>query len=454
MTWQDKFQSAILHQRAGRLDSAERDFRAAIAANPGFAKAHQNLGTILRYRGRYRQAIHAFETARKLDPDLTGIARTSIGIIFTQTGEYARAEDELRAAVAAAPSLADAHRFLGDLLRTTNRIEEARSAYLDALRCDPADAEAEFGLAFVRLALGEMPEAWDNYESRKSRMSSPALQPLWTGENLAGRTLLVHGEQGIGDAIQFLRYVPLLAKMGARVLVAGPMQLVKLMASLEGAAEIVEPTFTLPSFDFSCPLPSLPRMFRTTLASVPGNVPYLSADPARVAAWREKLGEADGLTVALAWRGNPNHRNDHRRSILKGQLAPVFDVPNVRFLVVQRDDADAPTAENVVKLGAHDLEDIAAILSLADLSISVDTVFCHLAGALGRPVWTLLCTSPDWRWRPEGDATPWYPTMRLFRQHKQDDWAGVVSDVVAALAEVQKGGGLRSTLAQVSSAQI
>jgi hypothetical protein len=438
MGWQEKFQSALQYQHAGRLDAAERSYRATIAANPRFAAAHHNLGTVLHLRGRYRQAIHAFETSAKLDPDLTAAARLGIGVILTRTGDFPRAEAELRAAIAAAPASPDPHRFLGDLMRTQGRMEDARQAYLDALRLDPAEPESRFGLASVRLALGEMPEGWDDYEFRKSKLATPALQPVWNGENIVGRTLLVHSEQGLGDAIQFLRYVPLLAEQRAIVLLAVRQEIMALASTVKGASRVVEPTYTLPGFDYSCALPSLPRLFRTTLETIPDNVPYLRADPARVAAWRERVGEADGLTVAISWRGNADHRNDHRRSILDGEIGPLFKAPNVRFLVVQRDDDDAPDAENVLKLGAHDLNDVAAIMSVADLTISVDTVFCHLAGALGLPVWTMLCVSPDWRWQLTGETTPWYPTMRLFRQDVPGDWTAVVRNVINALPDVPR----------------
>jgi Tfp pilus assembly protein PilF len=433
MTWQEKFQNALGLQRAGRLEAAERGYRAVIAANPRFAAAHHNLGTVLHRRGRFRQAIHAFETCARLDPDLAPSAHLGIGVILTRTGEFAEAEVRLRAAIEGASTSPEPNRFLGDLMRTLGRMEDARQAYLAALRIHPDDAEARFGLASVRLALGEMPEAWDDYEFRKSKLGSAALQPVWNGEEIAGRTLLVHSEQGLGDAIQFLRYVPLLAARGARVLLALRQEIMSLGATVAGVDRIVEPSFTLPPFDFSCGLPSLPRLFRTTLANLPGEVPYLHAEPERIDRWRRDLGETGNLTVAIAWRGNPEHRNDHRRSILNREVAPLFDMANVRFLVLQRDDGDAPAADNVVRLGALDLCDIAAVLTVADLTISVDTVFCHLAGALGRPVWTLLCTSPDWRWQPDGKATPWYPTMRLFRQPAPGDWTSVVRDVGRAL---------------------
>jgi tetratricopeptide (TPR) repeat protein len=438
MTWQDKFQNGLAYQHAGRLDAAERSYRATISANPGFAAAHHNLGTVLHLRGRYLQAIHAFEASAKLDPDLTAAARLGVGVILTRTGDFAGAEAALRAAIATAPASPDPYRFLGDLFRATGRMEDARAAFQGALKCSPEDPEARFGLASVRLALGEMPEGWDDYEYRRSKLASAALQPVWSGEDIVGRTLLIHSEQGLGDAIQFLRYVPLLAARRATVLLAVRQEIMALAATVEGAARVVEPSYTLPGFDCSCALPSLPRMFHTTLATIPGNAPYVQAHPARIEAWREKLGETDGTTVAIAWRGNPTHRNDHRRSILDGEIAPLFKLPGVRFLVIQKDDGDAPDVDNVLRLGAHDLSDIAAVMSLADLTISVDTVFCHLAGALGRPVWTMLSVAPDWRWRLEGETTPWYPTMRLFRQNTPGDWNGVVRDVMGALAEVPR----------------
>ncbi|HEY4114806.1 MAG TPA: tetratricopeptide repeat-containing glycosyltransferase family protein [Rhizomicrobium sp.] len=433
MTWQDKYRAALAHHDAGRLDAAERSYRAAIAANPGFGEAHHNLGVVLHLRGRYRQAIHAFETSRKLDPDLTAAARTGVGAILLETGEYANAEQELRAAVAADPNFINAHRFLGDLLRAQGRMDEARTEYREGARCDPRDAESRFGLAFTRLALGDMPGGWDDYEWRLSRLRTPALQPVWNGEEIAGRTLLVHSEQGLGDAIQFLRYVPLLAQRGARVLLAIRQEIAAIGATVGGYAELVEPTYTLPRFDFSIGLPSLPRLFRTTLETIPRDVPYLRADPARVTAWREKLGEWDGPTVAIAWRGNPSHRNDHRRSMRNGEIAPLFDVPGVRFLILQQDDADAPNGANILRLGEHGFDDVAALMEVADVTISVDTVFCHLAGALGRPAWTMLCVGPDWRWQTEGESTPWYPTMRLFRQNTTGDWTRLVSNVARAL---------------------
>jgi len=439
MAGQNELRAGLAHQRAGRLDAAERCYLAAIAAAPRFAEAQYHLGVVLYARGSFPQAVTAFETAAGLDPGLVN-ARLWLAIILTRTGDYARAGTELRTAIDAAPENVHAHRLLGDLMRTQGELEAARQAYLDALACDPDDQDARFGVAFVRLAKGELPDAWDDYEFRKSKIGpSPALMPLWNGEDIAGKTVLVHGEQGLGDAIQFLRFVPLLAARGAKVLAAVPPPIMALTATVEGVAGMVGPTTTLPRFDFSCALPGLPRLFRTTLETIPGKVPYLRADAKRVAAWRERLGETGALTVAIAWRGNPGHPDNYRRSIDAAHLAPLFAVPGVRFLTVQKDDADAPAADSIERCGAHDLDDIAAILSLADMTISVDTIFCHLAGALGRPVWTMLAVSPDWRWQTAGETTPWYPTMRLFRQGAPGDWAGVAARVAGALARLAAG---------------
>jgi tetratricopeptide (TPR) repeat protein len=433
MAGQSDLRAGLAHHRAGRLDAAERSFRAAVSADPRSAKAQYHLGVVLHARESFADAVDAFEAAAALDPGLVN-ARLWLGIILTQTGDFARGEHALRAAIAAAPDNVHAHRLLGDLLRTRGSLGEARRAYLDALARDPADQDARFGVAFIRLAKGELPEAWDDYEFRKSKIGPvPALMPVWNGEDVTGKTVLVHGEQGLGDAVQFLRYVPLLAARGATVLAAVPPAIMALTASVEGVARVLEPTYALPRFDFSCALPGLPRLFRSTLETIPRAAPYLRADAKRLAGWRERLGETGELTVAIAWRGNPGHPDNDRRSIAPSDLAPLFSVPGVRFLTVQKDDADAPAAENILRCGAHDLDDIAAILSIADLTISVDTVFCHLAGALGRPVWTLLAVSPDWRWQTAGEATPWYPTMRLFRQHEPGDWAGVVARVAHAL---------------------
>ena len=432
--WEETYRSGLAHQQAGRLDAAEASFRAVILANPGFAPAHYNLGVVLFTRGRFPKALLPLETAVQLDPSYAE-ARTGLGVVLTRTGDYARAETELRAAIAAAPQSARTHRALGDLLRTLGRFAEARAAYAEALRCDPKDVDARFGIAFVRLANGEMPEAWDDYELRRSRgPTDPALLPVWRGENPAGKILLVHGEQGLGDNIQFLRYVPLLAAKGAKVLLAVPPPMMTLAASVEGA-NVLQPSHTLSRFHYSCPLPSLPRIFGTTLATVPAAVPYLAAEESRVAQWRERLGRTDDLTVAIAWRGNPDHPDDYRRSIALATIAPLLQAPGVRFLVVQKDDREIAEAANIRRMGANDLDDIAAILSLADLTISVDTIFCHLAGALGRPVWTLLSFAPDWRWQFTGEIGPWYPTMRLFRQPAPDDWAGLMPKIASALAE-------------------
>jgi hypothetical protein len=268
----------------------------------------------------------------------------------------------------------------------------------------------------------------------------PRGRPLWLGEYpLAHKTILLHAEQGLGDTIQFARYVPLLAAAGARVVLEVQAELKPLMASLGSVITLIARGETPPAFDVHCPLGSLPLATNTTPASVPAQIPYLKADPDAVAAWSLRLEALPRPRIALAWSGNPAHENDRNRSITFARLAPLLDLP-AAFISVQRDvrpaDAMALAAESrVTALGEalHDFRDAAAVLALADLVVTVDTAVLHLAGAMGRPAWLLVPFAPDWRWGLQGDATPWYPDIRLFRQTRPGDWDEVIARVGAAL---------------------
>ena len=440
MSLEERYQTALRHHEAGRWHSAEAAYRAVIAAAPRFAGARYNLGVVLSERGRFGPAIREFEAALKLQPDYAA-ASIGLGATFDRVGDGARAEAALRHAVALDAGSAPLWRRLGDVLRGMGQLAAARDAYDRAIALDPADAAARFGRGFVRLLEGDLPAAWEDYEFRPSQrgVPDPALAPRWRGEDPAGKRLLLYAEQGLGDTIQFLRYVPLLAARGARVLLAIPVPLMPLAAGLEGVFALVEPAPRLPPFDACCPLPSLPLMFRTGIDTLPQPLPYLVAPPDRLAFWQQRLGRHDGLTVALVWAGNPEHPNDHNRSLGLNEIAPLFDLAGVRWLLLQKGVAQEelrPRRGAVQGLGdaLRDFADTAAVMSCADLVISVDTAACHLAGALARPVWTLLPFAPDWRWMPGRDDTPWYPGMRLYRQPRRGDWQGVVGRLAADLA--------------------
>jgi hypothetical protein len=270
-------------------------------------------------------------------------------------------------------------------------------------------------------------------------------QPQWRGEeDLRGRTILVHAEQGLGDTIQFARYVPLLAQAGATVILEAPPALCSLLARLPGVAGIMRRGEPLPGFDLHCPLLSLPLAFGTDAGSIPSAVPYLSAAPEQIARWRERLPvSTTRRTIGLAWSGSAANPNDRRRSIPLADLAPLIAAAaGSRLVSLQKDmrSADAATLTTwpaIVPLGERlrDFDDTAALISCLDLVVTVDTAVAHVAGALGKPVFIMLPFAPDWRWLAEGDDTPWYPTARLFRQTQRGQWGDVVQRVAAALME-------------------
>ncbi|MGC1303415.1 MAG: glycosyltransferase family 9 protein, partial [Caulobacteraceae bacterium] len=347
---------------------------------------------------------------------------------------------------------ADGHVQLGSILVALGRLSEAGPVYETALGIAPDGAEASFGRAFLRLLQGEYALGWQDYEFRPARRGPvpPALQPQWRGEDLAGKTLLIYAEQGFGDSIQFLRYAPALAARGARVLVALPVPLMGLAARVEGVAEVVEPTFRLPPFDLCIPLGSLPLCFATRLDDIPGAGGYLSAPPEQVARWKGRLGGGDKFTVAFAWAGNPGHPNDHNRSVPLAELSPLLRVRGVRWLSLQKGPVAADLGRyreiDLLDLGEElgDFSDTAAVLSCADLTISVDTALCHLGGALGRPTWTLTPFAPDWRWSTERRDTPWYAAMRLYRQRSLGDWSGAMAEAAGDLATMAAGARFRA----------
>jgi hypothetical protein len=254
---------------------------------------------------------------------------------------------------------------------------------------------------------------------------------------LSGKTILLYAEQGVGDCLQFARYAPLVARRGARVLLAVHRELKALLSNLADA--VFAEGEPLPPFDLRCPLLSLPLAFGTTLATIPDNVPYVHADAEQVARWQTRLGPSGSLRVGLAWSGNPAHKNDYRRSLAFDCLAPVLALPDVQFVSLQKKvrpaDAERLRRSPLIDLAAelNDFADTAAVVASLDLVIAVDTAVAHLAGAMGKPTWVLLPFSPDWRWLLDRDNSPWYPTARLFRQPRIGDWASVIARVAEEL---------------------
>jgi len=439
----------ILNHRAnalfslGRFDEALAGFRQVLARVPHHAEALINSGSALLKLGFPEQAVAELDRAGAIAPGHPG-AHYNRGIALNALGRYADAIAANERALAAAPEHLGAWLNRGKALAALNRHNEAITSYdrATAIRKDYADAH--FNKALALLTLGAYRRGFEEYEWRWRRTGMPAQRsrgrPLWLGEfSLARKTVLLHAEQGLGDTIQFARYVPLLAKTGAKVVLEVQPQLTTLMARLDGAAEIVTSGDASPPFDVHCPLGSLPLAFKTEPATVPAQIPYLTAGEADLAKWSAAIGARDQPRIALAWSGNASHDNDRNRSIAFSRLASLCSVP-ARFVSIQREVRDADAAplageSRVTHVGGklENFTDTAAVIALCDLVISVDTAVAHLAGAMGRPVWVLLPFQPDWRWTLEGETTPWYPTARLFRQKTLGDWGGVIERVVAEL---------------------
>jgi hypothetical protein len=340
-----------------------------------------------------------------------------------------------------------AHFDRGIALQALNRHEEALIGFAQVLELDAGNVDAQHNAALSRLTLGDYHGGFKQYEARFARSGMPPRRrlgkPLWRGEYLQRKTILLHAEQGLGDTIQLARYVPLVARMGASVVLEVPDALTGLLGRLEGVAAVVARGAPLPGFDLQCPMGSLPLALATALATIPADIPYLAASAERIAQWRSRLAPLRHPRVAFVWSGHAGHPNDRNRSLPLARLAPLLEMEPVSFVSLQRElsDADAQMLagfSQVTPIGAElrDFDDTAAVLGLCDLVITVDTAVAHLAGALGRPTWILLPFAPDWRWLLERTDSPWYPTARLYRQQEPGDWESVVAQVRKDLAGV------------------
>ena len=427
-----------------RFPEAGDCYERTLALRPDHVEARNNLGNVLLILNRPREAVGCFEAALALRPDYAD-AHSNLGIAFHDLGRYQEAAASYARALAIQPDHADAHNNLGLTLRDMNRHEEAIACFerAQAVRPDMVDAQLNEGLA--RLALGDLDAGWKKYQWRRltgsfHRRKTP--RPLWLGNwDLSGKTILLHGEQGLGDTLQFVRYVPHVARRGARVILAVQRPLAALLAGSAGVTVLRAQGDAIPPYDCYCPLPSLPLAFGTTVETIPAEIPYVRVPADRAAKWRPLMEAIGRPRIGLMWAGNLANPN-RRRWIPLRLLLPLTQMRDLHFVALQRElpEGDAQLLESAnmaTFLGDHqaDLADTAAIIATLDLVITVDTSIAHLAGALGKPVWVLLPFSADWRWLRQRDDSPWYPTARLFRQPALADWAGVVTQVAdAALA--------------------
>ena len=432
----------LVHRALGRPGDAVDCCRAALKLDPDCAELHNNLGLALGEDGWLESAADSLRRAIELKPQYSD-AHYNLANALVQLRRLEEAEGEFRRAIELAPGDNSAYNNLGSLLQLTGRFSEAMSCFDTAIRLQPQSAEAHRNRALLSLLLGDFAPAWPEYEWRWRMPGThrpPFTQPLWQGQPLDGRTLLLWGEQGLGDVIQMIRYAPLVKRLGATVLVECRGVLHGLLSTAPGIDRFVDTTAGDVTFDYYIPLMSLPAAFTTTLETIPTDVPYLFATADGVAHWRRKLAGYEGFKVGIAWQGSPGFTGDYHRSIPLAAYAPLAECPGVTLFSLQKGYgreqlAQAPFGDSITDLGAqqHDLRDAAAIVSNLDLVITSDSAPAHLAGALGVPVWVALQLAPNWRWLLERDDSPWYPTMRLFRQTQFGDWADVLRRIAEAL---------------------
>jgi tetratricopeptide (TPR) repeat protein len=429
--------------RRGRLAEAIAGFRLVLEQQPAFADAHYNLGVALGQLGQLDEAIAAYRRVLALDPDFVA-AHYNLGIALNERGSVDEAIDEYRRVLEIKPGHAEARNNLGSALREAGRIDEALATYRQMLEMHPESDKAKFHYSILLLLSGEFERGWPLYEARWKMTSTGERQfpqPAWDGECVAGRRILIHAEQGLGDSIQFFRYARLLAKRGAEVVAECQRSLLDLFRSAPGVSALVAAGDPLPRFDLHVPMLSLPRLFQTNVESIPAEIPYVFAEPQRRDVWSKRLGGLQSpLKVGLAWTGNPENPALRKRHMALDVLAPLLRLGGVDFISLQvgpgsEQIPQLPAAASIIDHTSHirDFADTAALLAELDLVISVDTAVAHLAGAMGLPAWTLLPFAPDWRWGLRGDHTPWYPAMRLFRQPAVGDWNSVIQLVAKEL---------------------
>jgi len=443
------FDDGVRCAREGRLEQAVALFDELLRLKPDHADALNDRGNALDLLRRRREALESYERALRVRPDhehaMNG--RANMLQAFGRLDEALAAYD---AVLAIDPRYVHAWNGRGNTLMALNRHREAIDAYLAAQAIRPDHPDANFNEGLARLSLGDYGIGWRKHERRwqlpywRPRLRGFA-RPAWLGDtDPRGRTLLLHAEQGFGDTLQFCRYVPLVAALGARVILEVQPALRGLLAQLPGVDRLLARGDPLPAFDAHCPLLSLPLALGTTLETIPAPSPVLRPAPAAAAQWAQRLGPRTRLRVGVAWQGNTGHDNDRNRSIPFERFAalcdPAIEVVSLQQQVLER-DRDALARSGVPHFGdaLRDFSDTAALVSQTDLVVAVDTSVAHLAAAMGRPTWVLLPWVADWRWLVDRTDSPWYPTVRLFRQSRPDDWASVLDEVRAALAALAAG---------------
>ena len=431
-------------KKKGELDAAVQVHHQALRIQPDFAEAHRNLGDILQKQGKYDKAVEAYQRAIQIQPNYAA-AYNNLGIAWQKQGKLEQASQIYHKTLVIRPNYPQAYNNLANTLKEQGKLKEAVQAYHKAIEINPDYIDAHKNLGIVLLLQGDFQRGWQEYEWRlKSEDLCVAnrAQTRWNGSSLSGKTILLYAEQGFGDTIQFIRYVHLLAEYNTEIIVECQSELVPLFKNIGAIKKTIVAGESSPKFDVNASLLSLPGILGTDLNSIPVKIPYLYAKSGS----HTNLETCSEYKVGIVWAGNLKHPNDNNRSVELQQFSVLFDVEACQFFSLQvgsrRDDIIRYYYSNtIIDLGGDfsNFSDTAAAILELDLVISVDTAVAHLAGALGKPIWVLLPFMPDWRWLLERENTPWYPTMRLFRQTDTRNWAEVLQKVRFELEKTNIG---------------
>ena len=431
---------AITAFRAGHTHAAVMQGVRACRQNPTDPESWSNCGAYFKAIGDLTQALHYQNTAVQVSPT-SAQAQSNRGNTLGALGRWPEALEAANTAIALTPQNAEYHYNRGIALKETAHYTEALQAFRHAQQLGGGYIKAALHEALLELLTGDLAAGWQHYESRWAQPDAKEkrsfVQPLWTGQALVGKSILIHAEQGFGDSFQFLRYIPLVAERGGKVILVVQADLESFASRLAGCSQLIASGAQLPPFDYHCPLLSLPLAFNTVIDTIPAAIPYLHALPERIAHWKNRLGSSPKYRVAIVWAGRPTHGNDANRSIALHHLQALMQHPSIECLSVQKGDALAQLQtlpeHCVVNNLSNDIdsfEDTAAILQLVDELVTVDTSVAHLAGALGTRVRVLLPQVPDWRWLLDRNDSPWYPSAKLYRQTERADWAPPVNALV------------------------
>ena len=468
------------YQNQGKFNEASNAYKQVTKIQPQFADAHFSRGVCLHFLERFAESIVCFDDVIRIHPSAVhahnakGISSyhagnysdalvalqkalsfnqqsseiyNNLGLAYHKLNQFNAALENYNLALTINPNYADAYSNRGLTYQALKNTTEALKDYGKCLQIDPNHPDANWNKALIKIQLGEYQEGWALYEWRWQSFSKKWArhyqQPLWLGESsIKDKTILIYPEQGYGDFIQFCRYIPMLLELGAKIILETPAPLMALVASsFEGNIQIIESGKKLPTFDVQCPIMSLPLAFKTILENIPSTFPYLKADPNKVQLWQEKLGEKTKPRIGLVWSGSTWHKNDHNRSIQFEKLLSLLELP-FEFHSLQKEIRGQDQALfNKSSIQNHqqdlrDFSDTAALIDLMDAVVSVDTAVAHLTGALGKKLFILLPSNPDYRWMPDRKDSPWYTSAELFRQSLIGDWTQIIEKLKISLANL------------------